>query len=269
MNTLILAAVLAFKGGDDSPRLDSAVLHPQPKRTASLLGRVDEPDYPLMLAQATPDIPPPPGPPPPPPGEVAPPLPPPGPPPPAAAPTAPIAPAPPPGNDYIRTKDGRGHTGTILRETERGYLFRENSGETFVIEFGMVDDIKSHWRGGGAPSGGGTQLEARVSRRLMLESRMRDLRQQELYISFSRPITEILVTLVTFALIWFLFPDPLILLLGLITGGITILIATFQLGYAVWQKATIDKEIESIQREMATLGAREPGPLPGVVLARF
>jgi hypothetical protein len=45
--------------------------------------------------------------------------------------------------DLIRTKDGKLHAGKILDQTDKGYLFRDDgTGETAVIEFGSIEDVK-------------------------------------------------------------------------------------------------------------------------------
>src|SRR6476660_4347906 len=43
--------------------------------------------------------------------------------------------------DVIHTKDGRLHVGRILKETAKGYLFKESDGATAVIEFTQIDDV--------------------------------------------------------------------------------------------------------------------------------
>jgi len=44
--------------------------------------------------------------------------------------------------DVLTTKSGKVLRGKILRETERGFLFKQSSGETLMVEYSDVDDIK-------------------------------------------------------------------------------------------------------------------------------
>lgn len=43
--------------------------------------------------------------------------------------------------DSITTKDGATHEGKVVRELERGYLFRGESGVTMVVPFDQIDDV--------------------------------------------------------------------------------------------------------------------------------
>lgn len=45
--------------------------------------------------------------------------------------------------DIIKLNDGRVYTGRIVKETERGYLFRSTDGQTFVIAFSLIADVQS------------------------------------------------------------------------------------------------------------------------------
>lgn len=48
-----------------------------------------------------------------------------------------------PGFDVITTKDGKVHTGKIVRETSTGYLFKAANDDARVIPFAEIVDIQS------------------------------------------------------------------------------------------------------------------------------
>ncbi len=43
--------------------------------------------------------------------------------------------------DTVKTKDGVIHEGKVVRELERGYLFRDATGSTSVLPFEQIDDV--------------------------------------------------------------------------------------------------------------------------------
>ncbi len=43
--------------------------------------------------------------------------------------------------DTITTKGGQVHNGKVVRELERGYLFRDETGATTVLPFAEIDDV--------------------------------------------------------------------------------------------------------------------------------
>lgn len=127
--------------------------------------------------------------------------------------------------DIIRTKDGKVHAGKILSETQRGYLFRDESGETHVIEFETIDDVG---RGGDRPTPSPSsatpseppappappvlvpqmsalEMANHVARMAELKTEIRDLRERLDDATLAGPIVKLIgataLTFLTFALL--------------------------------------------------------------------
>ena len=221
------------------------------------------------------------------------------PPPPPNATPAPQASAP-TSYDVIRTKDGKVRVGTLLQETEKGYLFRTAEGETLVVEFKTIDDIQR--TGGASVPAQGTGKPGAVSppappgltqpppyypapynydplmvekerKRLRLEATLRDLESKLAQASYGTAIFELIAGVAVVGLALFVFNgDPFFQLILLIGGGLNLVIGGVRLAFVAYDRSKLGEQIDLTRGELGQISLLRPlrlAPSSLITLAEF
>ncbi len=177
-------------------------------------------------------------------------------------------------HDVIKTKDGGVHTGRILRETERGYLFKPTDGNARVIPFADIVDVQSS-----DPNRMPIRAPEILSgdqpddRRLKLANELRALKQSNLSFTgatFSFAIGGVLTAGALLLFVGAASTDLMTALALIYLGvysllfGIPFIVAGFILNSQTQTAmANRDRRIEELESELrGSGGPAPPGPVP-------
>lgn len=152
--------------------------------------------------------------------------------------------------DTITTKDGVIHEGKVVRELERGYLFRNTAGATVVVPFDQVDDVNIPPAARLAPVEATEQSDFKLQ---ALQAERLDLTLEQSGTSLFWPVTILVVGTTAFPLgvAYGPYDDRSLLLYG---AGVTLLaLGTTFLIVKIVTKVRLGRRIEEIERQIADL----------------